>query len=78
MGAKMLECGKPPDLWGRLGYRDVSNVEEILVTGKVQAAWLKGLIDEASRKEWDEFVRTYDPVPDLPAWLRPKPAEPPK
>ena len=71
-GAKLLDAPKPPTTWGRLGYRTISNLEEILVTGQVQAGWIEKRIQEATDKEWAEFIGGYDVKADLPGWLRPK------
>lgn len=67
---RMLSASKESHLFGRFGFQNLANLEEIRIEGKVDAAWVESRIDELTAACRDEFLETYDVKLDFPQWLR--------
>ncbi len=73
---KVLSSKKPAGLYGGFGIVTNDDVfEEILVEGKSDPAWLKGLVDAAETRAFAEFEKSFDPWAELPARLAAKAPE---
>lgn len=56
--------------FGRFGFAQFANLEEIRVSGIADTAWITARIDERTKLALAEFEKAYDAEADLPEWLR--------
>jgi hypothetical protein len=67
---KLFSADKPSSLFGRFAFRGCPAVSEVLMTGKIQPAWIQGVVDTDAQVKRTAFDRTYHAVDELPAWLQ--------
>ena len=67
-GNPLLEVEKEKGRWGRVGLREMP-FDEIVIEGKIQAAWIQGLLDAAMHSARAEFDRSFSEE-NIPEWLR--------
>jgi len=70
----LFSTRKPDDLFGYWGFSSIPEWQEIVVEGRVQPAWIQGLLDAEVQKHLKQFERDYDPKKELPSWLFTPPA----
>ncbi|HEX9794050.1 MAG TPA: DUF1570 domain-containing protein [Planctomycetota bacterium] len=74
----ILSGNKPRDFYGRMGLANVddADLEEIVIRGRANSAWFRGLADAAMQGELAAFERAFRADAHLPGWLAagPEPA----
>ncbi len=60
---------KPRGLSGCFGYDKCETVQRITLKGKIDPAWIEGLIQARVDELRAAFDKTYDPHKSLPEWL---------
>ncbi len=68
---KLIRAKRPKGEWGQFGLSnfDLDTIEEILITGEVEASWITGLLDERIHEDWDRFLERFDAEEHLPEWM---------
>lgn len=68
--AQVAVCEKPKGGFGQAGFYDFPDVEEVVVSGRVETSWIDGLVDAEVQKLQAAFDKDYDPAKDLPEALK--------
>lgn len=68
-GKRIVKSRRPKGEFGQFGFTGFVGVEEVVITGEVEPAWLAGLIDERVHNDWNAFRAVFDPFEYLPAWV---------
>jgi hypothetical protein len=55
--------------FGQFGFTSFENLDEVVVSGQIEPAWIAGQIDERVQRDWRAFRARFDPFAELPAWL---------
>lgn len=63
-----LKTKKPRQSTGRVSL-DECEFSEIILEGKIEPAWLQGLVDQRMAAELTEFEKSYNRTQFIPAWL---------
>ncbi|MHC4819543.1 MAG: DUF1570 domain-containing protein, partial [Planctomycetota bacterium] len=66
---KMLSLRKKPGHWGRFAFIDDKSIERVTLEGRIEPAWMQGLLDKAETERRREFEAAFDPEEHLPEWL---------
>lgn len=69
-GRTFLKGAKQGDAFGRFGFRGCPQVEELIVSGQANVAWIDGLADAWLARAWRTFGEEHDPRNELPERLR--------
>ncbi len=64
----MLRAKRRKGDFGQVGYFKGA-VEEIVLEGTIEPAWLEGRIDEELAKQRETFAQSFQTAKELPAWL---------
>lgn len=67
-GQLVLDAKKTAQQWGRVAFGGVA-VDEVVLEGKVEPAWIQQRLDTAFHDALRRFERHYDPHKELPIWL---------
>jgi hypothetical protein len=67
-GKLLVEALKPGTLFGSFGFQHLP-FDEILLQGKADPGWIRGLVDEARQKARAAFNKTWSSADRLPGWL---------
>ncbi len=76
-GRTLVSAKKEHDGFGQFGFSRCHAVEELVINGKANTAWLEGLYDGHLQRRWTAFTEEYDPRDDLPDALRARVGERP-
>jgi hypothetical protein len=69
VNGKRLQRGKKnAKRWGSLGFSCL-DPDEVEIAGKVDPAWMDGLLDRARKRQAQALDPTWNPEEHLPAWL---------
>jgi tetratricopeptide (TPR) repeat protein len=66
-GKAIARAAKRADHWGGLAFAFFG--EEVVISGKVEPAWIQGLVDKERQARLAEFDKRWQPKDDLPEWL---------
>ncbi|MHC4941692.1 MAG: tetratricopeptide repeat protein [Planctomycetota bacterium] len=64
-----IDTKKRAGLYGRAGIFQMPPYQEIMITGKIEPAWLQGLKDKELQTARARFEKNYKPEDHLPEWL---------
>lgn len=65
----LLRMQRESGEFGQFGLTGFDHVEEVIVVGEVEPSWIAGLLDARIQADWTEFLESFDPVKEAPAWL---------
>ncbi|RKY21026.1 MAG: hypothetical protein DRQ55_05830 [Planctomycetota bacterium] len=68
-GRTFLKCKKQGDNYGQFGFRGCPGIQELILSGMANTAWVEGLEDNWWQQSWDAFDELYDPMDELPPSL---------
>lgn len=68
-GKTFLSARRAPGAYGQFGFRGCPEVQELLVQGEANTAWLEGLVDQRQQLALDEFRKGLESQGLLPDWL---------
>ncbi len=68
-GKTFLSAKRPAGGYGQFGFRGCPQVQELLVQGEANTAWLEGLVDARQQLALDEFRKGVAEQGLLPDWL---------
>jgi tetratricopeptide (TPR) repeat protein len=68
-GRTFLKCKKQGDNYGQFGFRGCPGIQELILSGMANTAWVEGLEDTWWQKSWSAFDEVYDPMDELPPSL---------
>jgi len=77
-GRELFNVPRPAGVFGQAGLLAWPHVEEILLSGEANTAWIEGLVDAEKQRAWDAHGKSWDEAAALPAWLRPPPPSGPR
>lgn len=73
-GRRLQRGKKDRQRWGSLSFACL-DPDEVEIAGKIDPAWIDGLLDRARKRQVEDFDRAWKPEEHLPAWLVTAPTE---
>jgi hypothetical protein len=67
---RLVTAAKVKGEFGRVGFKDVQDLQKIVVRGKARKSWIDQRVYDHRQEERTEFDATFDVAAALPAWLR--------
>jgi hypothetical protein len=67
---RLVTAAKITGEFGRVGFKNVQELQKIVVRGKARKTWIDQRIYDHRQDERTEFDATFDVAAALPAWLR--------
>lgn len=68
-GKKILTAKKVDDGYGVVGFTGVEDLEEFVLEGRAEPAWLQSAVDAEIHERWEAFAAETDVEALLPEWL---------
>ncbi len=68
-GRQVITCRKKGKGFGGFGIANFPAFDEIIIRGRANSSWLKGMVDKTAQNREKRYLKEADPEEGLPAWF---------